>query len=270
MPLAHLLIRQAPQYRRDAFAAGLQACGFTLAGEPRALPGPGDVLVIWNRYGRNHETAKRFEAVGARVWVAENGPLGRDFRGEHWYSIMGGNPAGGGFWPDYGARRWDSLGIGICEWRNAGREVIILAQRGIGPPGIRQPDGWHRQAADRFHLKGLGPVRIREHPGENPCTPLLEDLRDAKCVVTWASAAALKALLWGVPVLYGYEQWIGRAAGTHLREGQRPEITRPERLPVFHALAWTMWRTHEIATGAPFRLLGELRSGASSITTEAR
>lgn len=270
MPLAHLLLRQAPHYRRDAFAAGLQACGYQIAGEPRALPGPEDVLVIWNRYHRNHDTAKRFEACGAQVWVAENGPLGRDWRGEHWYSVMGGNPAGGGYWPQLEGARWDSLGMEICEWRKGGREVIILAQRGIGPPGIRQPDHWHRNAADRFHLAGLGPVRIREHPGENPCTPLEEDLRDAKCVVTWASAAALKALLWGVPVLYGYEQWIGRGAGTILRENRSPEITRPERLPVFRSLAWSMWRTHEIATGAPFRLLAASRSGRSSTTTAAR
>lgn len=270
MPRAHLLLRQAPAYRRDAFAAGLERAGYALAGEPRELPQPDDVLVIWNRYHRNHDTAKRFEACGARVWIAENGPLGRDWRGEHWYSLMGGNPAGGGYWPDLGPMRWDALGVKICEWRNTGREVIILAQRGIGPPGIRQPDNWHRNAVDRFHLAGLGPVRIREHPGENPCTPLEEDLRDAKCVVTWASAAALKALLLGVPVLYGYEQWIGRAAGTLLRDGQSPVITRPERLPALRAVAWSMWRTHELASGEPFRLLAASPSGRLPTTLAAR
>ncbi len=270
MPLAHLLLRQAPAYRRDAFAQGLKSCGYSIAGEPRALPGPEDVLVIWNRYARNHETAKRFEACGAAVWVAENGPLGRDFRGEAWYSITGGNPGGAGFWPGLGSSRWDSLEVELCEWRNAGREVIILAQRGIGPPGVRQPDNWHRNAAERFHLGDLGPVRIREHPGERPCKALEEDLSDARCVVTWASNAALKALLWGVPVLYGCDSWIGRDAGTRLLAGQSPAINRPERISAFRALAWSMWRIPEIASGEPFRLLAASRSGRSSITIEAR
>lgn len=277
MPNAHLLIRHEPHYRRDAFESGLKRCGFTIQGHPRGAIGPGDVLVIWNRYGHYHELARRFEAGGGRVIVAENGPLGREWRGEHWYSIVEGNPAGGGRWPDLGASRWDSLNVDICEWRKGGREVIILAQRGIGPPGIAQPNGWAHAAAARFNLSALGPVRIREHPGEGECVALDVDLRDALCVVTWASGAALKALLMGIPVIYGYEKWLGRAAASPVRvfsaadAARMPQSLHRERLPVFRDLASTMWLIPEIASGKPFSaLLGAASPSGTSATITAR
>lgn len=276
MQRAFLLIRHEPHYRRDAFEAGLRACGYEIHGAPRGgSMGPGDVLVIWNRYGHYHAIASMVEQAGGRVIVAENGPLGRDWRGEHWYTVVSSNPAGGGWWPVGGPERWDSIGAEICEWRKHGREVIILGQRGIGPPGIRQPDNWHREAAARFHLDRLGPVRIREHPGERMAVPLDQDLEHALCVVTWSSAAAIKALLWGIPVLYGYEKWVMRdaaiplASWVHGTFRAERAFLNPERLPAFRSLAWTMFQTHEIAAGLPFRGLLASRSGTSSSTTAA-
>lgn len=273
MPRAYLLIRREPHYRRDSFEQGLTRCGFEIAGEPRTIPNPDDVLVIWNRYGRYHTHALAFERAGAAVIVAENGPLGRDWRGEPWYSVTLTNPFAGGRWPQGGPERWDSLGAEICEWRNDGREVIILAQRGIGPPGVRQPDGWERQINERVSRLSKHPIRMRSHPGERPCVPLEDDLKNALCVVTWASGAAIKCLLWGIPVLYGYTQWIGKAMGALLDPEQplESQIRRPpDRLEHFRRLSWAMWRTPEIESGEPFHRLLAFRSTESKITTAAR
>ncbi len=251
MPRAHLLIRNEPVYRREAFAAGLLECGYILAGEPRETPGRDDVLVIWNRYGRNHQTALRFEAAGARVIVAENGGLGRDWLGDHWYSLTLGNPLAAGIWPAGDASRWESFGHPICVWRKTGHECIVLAQRGIGPPGLAQPAGWHQNAARA--LKGEF-TRIREHPGERPAKPLGVDLQHAVMVVTWSSGAALKALAWGIPVVYGLKTWIGAECGLPLHQFGG-DLNRPDRSAFFHRLAWALWRTSEIARGDPFRRL---------------
>lgn len=253
MPRAHLLIRHEPHYRRFAFEAGLQACGYAIAGEPRETPRRDDVLVIWNRYGRNHATATRFEAVGARVIVAENGGLGRDWRGDHWYSLTLTNPLASGTWPSSGAERWESFGETLCAWRKSGSECIVLAQRGIGPPGVAQPAGWHQSIA-RTLKSSHWLARIREHPGERQAKPLAADLGHALAVVTWASGAALKALAWGIPVIYGLDSWIGAECGLPIRQFQG-DLSRPDRLPFFHRLAWATWRTSEICRGEPFRRL---------------
>jgi hypothetical protein len=253
MPRAHLLIRHEPLYRRDAFEAGLKECGYTLAGEPRDPPHRDDILVIWNRYGRNHAHATRFEQAGARVVIAENGALGRDWLGDHWYSITLSKPLAAGAWPEGPADRWESFGQPLCAWRKGGHECIVLAQRGIGPPDVAQPSGWHQSTARA--LKSMHWLaRIREHPGERPATPLSVDLQHALMVVTWASGAALKALAWGIPVVYGLHAWIGAECGLPLATFQG-DLRRPDRSPFFHRLAWAIWRTSEISRGEPFRRL---------------
>lgn len=272
---AYVMLRESPEYRADAFRQGLRAAGFQVTGAPRLQPpNPDDVLVIWNRYGRFNHYAEVFERSRARVIVAENGFLGRDAPGGPWYSITETNPLAAGIWPVDATElsRWDqmreTMGVKICEWRKGGSEIIILAQRGIGPNGVRQPDGWHRRIAEQLKAAGHR-VRVREHPGERtPPVSLEDDLQNARAVVTWASGAAFKALLLGVPVLYGCEQWVGREAGTRLEVSRNLVINWPARLPTFQRLAWSCWQIPEIATGLPFRRL-LWGSFASASTTAA-
>lgn len=258
---AFLLIRADPWYRRESFERGLKALGFEIHGPPRDSPRPGDVLVIWNRYGRYHALALQFEQAGCHVIVAENGALGRDWLGDHWYTLTLNAPGCAGRFDYGGPERWDSLGVNICEWRKNATQVIILGQRGIGPPGVAMPMNWDRQQLEKF--KGGHPTaRIREHPGEKRAKPLEDDLAAAGLVVAWSSAAALKALLWGIPVVHGLRAWIGREAALHVdRASPEALAERRDRLPTFRALGWTMWRTREIETGEPFRRLLALPSG---------
>jgi hypothetical protein len=272
MPRAYLMIRQEPHYRRWAFEQGLHAAGYELAGSPRGSINREDVLVVWNRYGHYARQAEIFEAAGARVVVAENGLFGRDWLGAHWYSIALRWPAavGGQTIPTYtDSPRWDSLGVNLCGWRNDGEEVIVLAQRGIGPPGRASPAGWHRTAAEQLRRITKRPVRIREHPGEKTATPLEHDLERAHCVVTWASGAALKALLLGVPVFSGFSDWCGNSAARPFGS----DIEQPlkgDRLPTLRRLAWTTFRTDELASGLPFRaLLGSRSIASPSITARS-
>lgn len=265
------LIRTEPHYRRWAFERGLTACGYEVVNGPcRGMPAAQDVLIIWNRYGRFDTEARRFEQAGAKVIVAENGVLGRDWRGTFWYSIALSNPAAvGGRVPDLGGDRWASWNVDWCGWRNSGKEVIVLAQRGIGPPGLASPPAWHHRAVEDLKRRTNRTIRIREHPGENPAKPLAEDLADAHCVVTWASNAALKALLLGVPVFAACSSWCGYAAaaeyGADIEQPKRADPT-----PVLQRIACTSYHIEELATGQPFENLLRLPSIASPIITAQR
>lgn len=242
---AYLQIRRDPCYRSESFAKGLRAVGYEVSTIVPRHPRPTDVLVIWNRYGRYEVLAKQFENVGARVLVAENGYLGRDWRGEHWYALSLSQHNGAGRWPQDGSPdRWDRMAVEIAPWRVGGEETVVLATRHIGPDGVREPQSWSAVIA-----KQAG-ARIRAHPGERSCTPLEEDLRRAKCVVTWGSGAALKALMMGIPVQYGFKRWIGAPGATPIGGNGKGD-----RLAMFRRLAWAMWNTEEIASGEPFKWL---------------
>lgn len=249
MPRALCSLSDGPNYRKADFVAGLQACGFEVVAN---LPKPErrDLVLVWNRHGANNARAQAFEAVGATVLVAENGYLGKNWMGRKWFALARGHHAGAGDWKPAGPQRWDSWGVEFAPWRE-GTETVILAQRGIGEPGVASPAGW----ADRVQARIGG--RIRRHPGEKaPTKPLADDLSEARCVVTWHSAGALQALLLGVPVFYDFPQWIGAGAARPLAEFKEGPL-HGDRLGAFRRLAWAMWTAEEIADGQAFRhLLG--------------
>lgn len=248
MAKALCLLRDALHYRKAAFCAGLQAAGYTLADAiPR--PAPDDVLVIWNRYGGFHEHASRFEVVGARVLVAENGYLGKSWRGGEWFALAEGHHGGAGRWPYGGPERWDGWGVDLAQWRTYGNEVVILGQRGIGEPGLGSPPGWEYRVRTRFQC----PARIRPHPGVKGGANLLNDLKNAQAVVTWSSGAALLALMAGIPVWRDNSWWIGAKAAAPIGD----PLMRDDdaRLEMFRRLAWANWTLEEVRTGEPFAWL---------------
>jgi hypothetical protein len=243
---AQNLLRESLHYRSEAFASGLQAAGFSVV-KLIADPTPEDLLLTWNRYSRFDVEACRFEAAGARVVVVENGYLSKSWRGGNWFSMALGHHAGAGTWNVGGPERWDAIGAEIAPWRTEG-ETVILGQRAIGERGIASPDGWAESVQRRIG------GRIRQHPGKyQPAVSLEQDLRTAGQVVTWASSAALLALIAGVPVWYGFDRWIGAQAGLPLAlYGAEPKRSDADRLAMFRRLAWAMWTLEEIRDGRAF------------------
>jgi len=241
---AWLNLRFTVPERRRAFREGLERLNFSVHEGFPDCPTASDVLVTWNRIGDAHRIAGIFEKAGARVLVAENASWGNDFAGRRWYTIARRyhNLAGPEFFDVGDVDRWRRIGVPLRPFRRARErypEVIILPQRGIGPERVRMPSDWIMRM--RREYKG---ARVRVHPGTGPCVDLERDLADCGQVVTWGSGAAIKALLWGIPVRSSLQGWIGEQDNTD--EG---------RLAMFERLAWAQWSLDEIAQGVPFRRL---------------
>lgn len=225
---AFVNLRYTVPERRAAFECGLRRCGYdVVAGFPQGER-PGDVLVLWNRIGHADDVARHF---GGPVLVAENAAWGNDFAGKRWYAIAKDFHNTAGRFPIGSDDRWDSLGCVLAEWRTGG-ETVVLPQRGIGPREVAMPRGWTAAG------------RVRRHPGTNPSIPLEQDLARCGRVITWGSGAAIKALMWGIPVESHMPNWIGEQNNTDAG-----------RLAMFRALAWCQWTLEEIAEGLPFRRL---------------
>jgi hypothetical protein len=242
------LLRESVHYRRDAFCRGLQAAGYRLE-RSIAHPGPGDVMVIWNRYGALHDQAKLFERAGGTVLVTENGYLGKGWQGGDWYALAKGHHVGAGEWPAGGPERWATIGTELLPWRDGSGKPLILGQRGIGEPGIASPRNWAEAV-----LLQIRDGRIRAHPGNRLAhrVPLAADLAKTSCVITWHSGAALLALIAGVPVFYAFDRWIGAAAAQPLHRYPEARRDAAARLAMFERLAYAMWTIDEIAEGKAF------------------
>jgi hypothetical protein len=169
------------------------------------------------------------------VIVTENATWGNDFAGKSWYTLARNYHNVSGMYPVGGPERWDELGVQLDPFRTSG-ETIILASRGIGPAAYRMPRDWPQRQQGR----------IRAHPGRGEGRPLHEDLANCGRVITWGSGAAVKALMWGIPVESRQPDWI--AAQNNSVAG---------RLQMFRTLAWAQWTHEEIASGEPFARLLE-------------
>lgn len=250
--VAACLIRAIPHYRNDAFVTGLRRAGFHVTDRANMDPAPGDVLVIWNRYGLYDMHACRYEKAGATVLIAENGWIGADERGSHLFALCHGGHNGAGTWHVGDHDRWAQLGIELEPWRRRGRHILVLPQRGIGPPGVAMPMSWPATVTARLKLITDRPIVVRPHPGNrSEAVPLIVDLRKCWAAVTWASGAGIKAIVAGVPVFHEMPSWIGAGAARRGIDAIEDPFLG-DRLPMLRRLAWAQWTATEIATGEPF------------------
>lgn len=236
---AWLNLRYTVPERLRAFVTGIERHGYRAeVGFPDRI-GPRDLFLTWNRINMGNTVAQRFQDQGLPVIVAENAAWGNDFLGRRWYSLARNyhNTVGRDNFKLGSGWRWDRFYYDLQPFRSSG-ETVILPQRGIGSPPTRMPAGW-AQSAQRRHGG-----RIRPHPGKHRAIHLELDLEGAGRVVTWGSGAAIKALLWGVPVISEMPNWIGEQ-----------DNTTAGRLEMFRRLAWAQWELHEIESGEAFACL---------------
>lgn len=251
MKRALVMFRDGLHYRRECFAAGLQIHGYSVFEQhPHHqhkffTPSHDDLLVIWNRYGSGDAMAMEFEAVGAKVIVAENGYMGKDWLGQSWYALSLNHHNGAGRTPYNGPGRWNALGFELQPMREDGTEVVLLPQRGIGEKGVAMPGNWIAKTQTQFPGS-----RVRMHPGKNTALDLIEDCKNARHVVTHGSGAGIKCMAAGIRCISTWPQWIGYEGCGMLQD---------TRLAMFRRLAWAMWTIDEVKNGQAFDALLSLR-----------
>lgn len=251
-PSANVLLHQSAYYRKHVYSAGFEANGYRVIQDFHYVPKEHDVLLIWNRSKNREHIAKRYEEVGATVYVTENGYIG-DTK-----ALAIGHHSGAGKWHQGEKDRWSSLGIELKPWRKDGTHVLVLPQRSIGEEGVAMPRGWETRIEAKLKEITKRPVRVRKHPGKANAGPTIEeDLEGAWCAVTWASGAGIKALIAGVPVFHQLEHWIGAPAASTTLEIESPWMG--DRLPMLQRLAWAQWTWDEIRSGEAVRYLQQAK-----------
>ncbi len=252
MKTATIMLRRTGSYQRPIFEAGIARLGYKLSERPARNPDPSDVLILWNRSRSFEAMALAYEARGATIIVAENGYL-PDPAEKTFALALDKHNGAGRYLVRIGSEQ--RFAIATEPWRRDGTDILILAQLGIGSPGVAMPGAWMQNIRNRLAGITKRPIRIRPHPG-NTDRPLEPDLENVWACVTWGSGAGIKALVAGVPVFHCMPAWIGGLAAHALAD----DIENPYRGDRSHFLinlSWAQWRASEIASGEAFRhLLG--------------
>jgi hypothetical protein len=126
---------------------------------------------------------------------------------------------------------------------------------------------WAQGATDRLRDTGFDVV-YRPHPlsvrlqndlwkprgARFSTAPLANDLAGACKVITYNSTVGVEAVLAGVPTVTCDAGSMSWPVTTH---GLDAGVIRPDRTAWMHALAWTSWRSDEIASGKTWDHLKE-------------
>lgn len=163
--------------------------------------------------------------------------------------------------PDWA--RFAAQGVKIRDWRRGGHVVVVeqsehfLTLSGAGAD-------WRERTVEELRRHTDRPLVIRRwrRDKDKAARGLQEDLKGAHALVTHASAAAIEALLAGVPVFV-----TGQSAAVPMASGPLASIESPhypeEREPWAAGLANSHWTLAELRGGIAWRrLAGSTEPGA--------
>lgn len=154
--------------------------------------------------------------------------------------------------------RFARLGIQIEPWRSGGSTIVLCPQSAHFMKNVvGAGKDWVDETLEA--LKSITPLAVKVRPWKADkaklASTLHDDLVDARAVVTWSSAAAVTALLDGVPVVT-----LGQCAAEPLAGPlhQVESLPRPAgRLTWASVLADNQWTLDEMRTGVAWRHLNE-------------
>ena len=143
--------------------------------------------------------------------------------------------------------RFERLGLSVQPWRRSGAHVLVCPNsRAHGEQhGFDMQDWTDRTAATLAHHTDR-PIRVKY---KSDPWPIRSELVDCWAVVVYSSAAALDALMCGIPVFVG-APW---AAAAQLGQCDLAQIEAPwcpdHREQVLWTLAARQWTVPEITSG---------------------
>lgn len=154
--------------------------------------------------------------------------------------------------------RFDALGLQIKPWRDAGAHIVVCPQ---SEPFMRDIAGyqgdWARDVRDALAGRTKREVRVRAWNRDKGAlsATLKDDLAGAHALVTWSSAAAITAILEGIPAFVMSNDCAARpmAAG-ELSNIESPRMPNGRR-EWAGVLADQEWSLDEFRSGAAWRAL---------------
>jgi hypothetical protein len=162
-----------------------------------------------------------------------------------------------------GPERWEALNQHLRPY-SPGRNVILCGQVpwDASVDHIEFKDWLYKTAAALKDITNR-PIVFRPHPlaklppiegCEFSEKPLLEDLKDAHCVVTFNSNSAVESLIYGKPVFaFDEGSMVWDVCNRNLTDVEAPKYV--DRKTWAHELAWCQWTPEEMRKGLAWKNL---------------
>lgn len=227
----------------EAFAMG---CGAEMASThvQELLPGAAVFYGVRPPWMHLWHQAKR---EGREWWYIDNAWFDR--ARERFFRI--GHNAVQSWAPASDGARLQELGIEVQPWRRRGRNIIVCPQTDEFMRTVARDPSWRYVVKSRIAAHTDRPIVERVKGSKRP---LAEDLVDAWLLVAHSSAAAVEALLAGVPVIVTDPSCAAAAFATSF-EGIESPVLLDGREEWAARLADSQWTLEEMKKGAAWKAM---------------
>lgn len=154
--------------------------------------------------------------------------------------------------------RWRKLGLPVAQWRGAGDHLVLCPQsESFMRTIVGMTTDWTNDTRQALAQLTPRPLRVRGWSADKGklAATLEHDLKGAHALITHSSAAAITAILSGVPAICTGQCAATPMAGT-LRDVQWPPMPSYEaRWHWASVLADAQWTPHEMSNGTAWRML---------------
>jgi hypothetical protein len=150
-------------------------------------------------------------------------------------------------------KRLAQIGVKVQPWRKTGKHILICPQSDefMIIAGWNSAAAWVEYVTGQLRKETARPIIVRSKKDKRS---FAQDLSDAWLVVVDSSAAAVEALLAGVPVIVTDRNSVAAGFSTPFEEIERPHY-KLGRESWAARLADSQWTLEELKNGTAWRML---------------
>jgi hypothetical protein len=145
--------------------------------------------------------------------------------------------------------RWKAARIEVQPWQKNGRHIVIAAPTRTYAR-FHRTESWIADTIDALARVTDRQLVIRDKESKRP---LQADLKDAHCLVTHGSIAAVESVICGCPVFVDQSSAAALVGQTDLAKIEKPVY--PDRQKWLNSLAYSHFNEQEMVSGSLWRML---------------
>lgn len=154
-------------------------------------------------------------------------------------------------------KRFAALGLTVQPWREPGKHILVVPQSDeFMRLAACYPGSWLEDVCHDLRADTKREVRVRPWSRDKKAwyASLPEDLKNCHLLVTYSSAAAISALLVGIPAIVNAHDSIAWPMGT--QDGDLENPTRPDGREAWAAVvADNQWTLEEMRCGLAWEMM---------------
>jgi hypothetical protein len=219
--------------------------------------------MFWGFVGNNREMVQKLDARNHNYWFTDTPYFGRfdnnNLKPDNHYWRICKNRIHVPYIKNCKADRFEKFGMKIKAPNFAGKHVLVCPSSTGIHQYLNRPN-WTNETIEQIKRYTDRPIKLRHKPRGRGTSgpseakvPLSEDLKEAWCVVTSCSIAAVEAICEGIPVFCDNISFAVDVGNVELSDIENPYYGGPE--PWLYSLAYQQFTPEEFENGTAVEIL---------------